>query len=224
MEAESYDCYNWIIQTEKYHLRKNDIINMKEGEKLDILVLDKDVFENIGLDIPLYHKYKSNVFFKDNKATFIKGNKDLVGTLIFTNYNISKKVELHVEYKKNIFHEMIDGKLKNCNCLSHNGDDLIDLENDNYRVGWKGPIISWKYINDLPNIYLADINDFKNAGKKIVDKLQNNSYEDSDNDGLPENYMANFDENSLPENYMANFDENSLPENYMANFDASKLP
>jgi hypothetical protein len=159
---EEFDCYNWLIKTEKFHLRKNDILNMKEGDKIDILLLDKDVFENIALDIPLYHKYRANVFFKDNKVTFVKGNKDLEGILYFTSYNLNKRVELHVEYKKNIFHEVVNGKLKECNCLSHDSNEnTFDIEKDNVRVGWKGPMIPWKYINELPHIYLVDEKDFK---------------------------------------------------------------
>jgi hypothetical protein len=172
MEEEFYDCYNWLIKTENFHMRKNDILNMQEGEKIDVLLLDRDVFENIGLDIPLYHKYRANVFFKDNKATFVKGNTGLNGTLHFTNYNLRKRVELHIEYKKNVFHEIIDGKLKPCQCLNHEGDENFDLEKDNYRVGWKGPMIPWKHINELPHIYLADIKDYKqkNIEENIIDK------------------------------------------------------
>ena len=166
MGEEFYDCYNWLIKTEDYHIRKNDILNMKEGEKIDVLLLDRDIFENIGLDIPLYHKYRANVFFKDNKATFAKGNKGLNGTLYFTNYNLHKRVELHIEYKKNVFHETVDGKLKACHCLSHESDETFD----NYRVGWKGPMIPWKYINELPHIYLADIKDYNINQDDIKDK------------------------------------------------------
>jgi hypothetical protein len=186
MEEEFYDCYNWLIKTESFHMRKNDILNMQEGEKIVVLLLDRDIFENIGLDIPLYHKYRANVFFKDNKATFVKGNKDLNGTLHFTNYNLRKRVELHVEYKKNVFHEIIDGKLKPCQCLTHESDESFDLEKDNYRVGWKGPMIPWKYIKELPHIYLADINDYKQS-PNLTDKT-NHLTEDT--------FMVNMDPNN----------------------------
>lgn len=186
MEEEFYDCYNWLIKTEKYHLRKNDILSMKEGEKIDVLLLDKDVFDNIALDIQLYHKYRANVFFKDNKATFVKGDKDLNGTLYFTNYNLSKRLQLHVEYKKNVFHEVVDGKLKPCHCLNHEEDDIFDLEKDNYRVGWKGPMIYWKHVNELPHIYLADINDYK-PSPELTDKT-NHLTEDT--------FMVNMDLNN----------------------------
>ena len=182
MEEEFYDCYDWLIKTEKYHLHKNDILNMKEGEKIDVLLLDKDVFDNIALDIQLYHKYRANVFFKDNKATFVKGDKDLNGTLYFTNYNLSKRLQLHVEYKKNVFDEV---KLKSRHCLNHEEDDIFDLEKDNYRVGWKGPMIHWKYITELPHIYLSDINDSK-PSPNLIDKT-NHLTEDT--------FMVNMDLN-----------------------------
>ena len=141
---------------------------MKEGEKIDLLLLDSNVFENIELDIPLYHKYRANVFFKDNKVTFIKGGKNLEGTLLFINYNLSKKLELHVEYKKNLYRDVVNGKLKPCSC-SNLDHDIFELENENYRVGWKGPMIPWKYINELPNIYLVDINDCEPSNELTVE-------------------------------------------------------
>lgn len=174
---DSYDCYTWINKTDNYHLRKNDILSMKEGEKIDLLLLDKNVFENIELDIPLYHKYRANVFFKDNKITFVKGSKNLEGTLLFINYKLSKKVELHFEYKKNTFQELVNGKLKQC--LDNGKDtDTFELENDNYKVGWRGYMIPWKYINELPCIYLVDINknDNNNENKSSPELIDKTNY------------------------------------------------
>ena len=147
---------------------KSDILNMKDGEKMDVLLLDPHIFINISLDLPFYHKYKPDVFFRENKAVFTKG-KGLSGTFLFINYNLTKKLELFVEYKKNFFHQVTNGKVYTKN--AEDIDESFDFENGNYRVGWKGPMIAWKNINELPIIYLMDINHYNKQQKEIVDKI-----------------------------------------------------
>ena len=70
-------------------------------------------------------------------------------------------MELYVEYTKNSFHEVINGKV-----YTENINESFDFKNGNYRVGWKGSMIAWKNINELPIIYLMDINHYHEESKK----------------------------------------------------------
>lgn len=157
---QSFNSYEWVSKTEEYHLRKNDLLNLKEGEKIDILLLNLNTYEIAITDKNINTDYLPTIFFKDNKVTFTKQNGLLEGMIFFQNFKtLGKKITLQVEYKRNHWCSLVNEKIPEnikCNCPEDKNLEIIDLEKDNYKIGINGPIIKWEDLKKLPNIYVTE--------------------------------------------------------------------
>lgn len=154
-DLKGLELREWIKKAEKKFMTKETIDKMKPKEKMEILLLDNNIYDVIIASNKPNHLYKATYFFRKNKAIFRKGEdgKDMI------KYPWSKKFtpfELHVEWKKNYWYPLEDrtlptkdkrdkkllGKKKSWNKFS--------LKT---RVGWNGQMIKWSYVKKMPSIF-----------------------------------------------------------------------
>lgn len=128
----------WVNNAvENYGLTVNDIINMKFGDRMDVILFDRNISDSVD-------GFKIGSKFDPKKkgctyATYIHGDK-LTGILDM--YEIDVK---HVPFTweinlKAIGHNMFWGPLWGCNSRNKNITDINKL-NKNILVGWRGPAI-----------------------------------------------------------------------------------
>lgn len=149
----------WEDKSKKYWLTIKDIERLKNGDKLVVLPLHRNV-----LDIPFdTHKkntsYRPERVFKSEKDTYVyHGDLNVISKV----YN-DKDTEpwgLDVEYKKDYFYPLIDGYLpaKDPQKLSK----LLGKKTHwtkfpkKTHVGWRGPMILWSDLKKLPKLYFTD--------------------------------------------------------------------
>ena len=161
---EAFIWHQWINSTKDYHLTIKDIQEMKSGESLKVIILDRntgDLFDKYNNSNTLYYPID---FFKHQMGEFIK-NKDMTGKLIFynginhdsNNNLIIDPFEFHIEYKLNYWYPLQN------NIISITNPEFKHI-NENYskninefpldtRVGWRGPMIKVDLLRKLPLIF-----------------------------------------------------------------------
>lgn len=169
----------WIDKTKEFHFNVGKLKEMKEGDQVLFLCLDRNVNDlyshNMGKD-PM----KPNEFFL-TKAGFVKGyqarisvsgepNSRYMLTFMFDNMNreqINDSVQpLHVEYETGKWYPLNDAGL-----LGHSFEDrtpplhMWDKPWDSFpnetRLGWRGPMINMRDISQLPDVYFPSTKELK---------------------------------------------------------------
>lgn len=169
-EKESLEMYQWIKQTKPYHLTLGEVQSWKEGEKRAVAMFDRNFEEygDIWECIPQNKVLPAIEFFKHNQA-------------IIT-YKGHLKWDITYDYGETIEHPVhlsTSSLATNWTCVDvdprENG--LIEIKNEvlkegmtlpqhkhpmkiplnkfpaETRVGWRGPMIEWKYLEKLPLVY-----------------------------------------------------------------------
>ena len=145
-------CDKWIKATSKYHLRIRDIKKMKKGQKIYVLGLDRN-FPDALYDskIIIGKVYKPENLFKVKKYTYIhdsgfKGNFDVI-----------EDFEFHIEYKKDHWFPLKDGKLSKTD-MREEGLSTKKIMNfpPSTKIGFRGPMILWKNVKKLPLIKFVE--------------------------------------------------------------------
>lgn len=164
--SKALEMYQWIKDTRPYHLNLKEVQNWQKGEKREVVMFDRnfeeyDIWENIKQKTSL----PATTFFKHNKGTLTyKGDLkwDITydfGETIEHEVHIStaslstswKWVNIennHIEIKN----EVLDNRVT---LPSHKSKMKIPISKFplETRVGWRGPMIEWKYLSKLPPVY-----------------------------------------------------------------------
>jgi hypothetical protein len=146
----------WYDSSRKYWLTIKDIESMKNKGKIVVLPLHRNV-----LDGPqTYHKekisYKPETFFKTEKDTFVNYG-DMSGIFIKYDQHDKTPKPLDIEYKKDKWYPLFDGYLQDEDVQT--GNKLLGKKKHwtefkkNTHVGFRGPMILWKDLKKLPNLY-----------------------------------------------------------------------
>lgn len=153
----------WIDMAYHYKLKIRDVMNMKNGDTMTVLVLDRNVGdvsvqanpENVVID-PYY-------FFRYNFATYIH-DSGLKGTMTYHWQDEDYKdddFEFDIEYTPHSWYPLENGRLPKRDPQGGAGFNFpreiswtefpIDTG-----IGWRGPMVLYQYLNYLPNIYVSD--------------------------------------------------------------------
>ena len=158
------DCFQWYnLVHDKHSLCINDILKLNKGDILDLLILDRDVW-----DIVLHKQNRYRIcdpidFFKKNIGRYI--HKDgLSGTLIiYLGYNeiLIENFEFHVEIDQNRWYPLKNGYLpKNDPQYMYAFDFNKDIHWTEFPVstgiGYRGPAVLKSKLELLPNIVWDD--------------------------------------------------------------------
>ena len=169
MEAFAHDKW-YDLAVEKFALTIQDIINLKQNGKLEILVLDRNVW-----DIALNEKtnkpnvnYDPETFFRFNRGTYTH-NDSMKGTMVFhwedENF-VDNCFEFDLEYMEKNWYPLKNGMLpkelyNGWEKDKHWTDFLITT-----KVGYRGPMILWDKLKEMPKI-VQDLTDIYDA---FIDK------------------------------------------------------
>ena len=155
----------WIDETCNYKLMIKDVMNMKKGDIMAVLVLDRnigDVSMDANPENVIIDPYE---FFRYNFATYIH-DSGLKGIMIYHWKNEDYRdddFEFDIEYETGNWYPLENGYLPK---RDPQGFSEFNYPRDiswtefpiNTGIGWRGPMILHKYINYLPNIYVSEDN------------------------------------------------------------------
>lgn len=166
---------DWFDKTRKSWITIGDIMKLKKGDKLDLLMLDRNATDTA------FHYNKMSVpkepskFFRHNRITYIH-DTDMTGTIrqkivIDLTNNKTKKTEkkrvtdnteaeFDVEYKKDYWYPFRDGVLPAKDFQGYfkllgKKKHYTDFPKSTH-VGFRGPLIPWSQIDKFPKVYQVD--------------------------------------------------------------------
>lgn len=147
-----------LDRLEKHCLTIKDILAMKLGEKIDVLILDRNWTDHAFHTNIKGMKYNPEDFFMVNKGQYVH-EKDMKG--IWTLYSESKEplirnYEFHVEYKPGNWYPFENGALPE----EDDEEGVYDLGGRSFRdfppetrLGYRGMMVPWDILRTLPQVY-----------------------------------------------------------------------
>ena len=150
------EMWKWIKKTTKKHqLTIRDVLKMKKGQKTKFLVLDRNISDST-YDLPDNKVMAPSTFFKTCWAVYTHDH-DMHGTI---KYEFQSKNEdpwpfnFEINYKDESWYPLDD-----TGTLSRGIGRVFGIKKSykkfdkKTRVGYRGPMISWSKLKDLPKIY-----------------------------------------------------------------------
>lgn len=145
----------WYNQSRKHWLTIGDLLSLKSGNELDILLYHRN-----ALDAPMtYFKsdtsYTPKKFFKSERDTLVASDEPLM--CYFKNYEKHDPTHkyLEVEYKRNKWYPLEEGFLPASKNKKGKKIHFTELPKKT-PVGFRGPMILWKELSKLPKIYFSE--------------------------------------------------------------------
>jgi hypothetical protein len=161
----AYDCSIWeqTASREKW-LTIGDITSMAKDQTLRVLVLDRNVFDiacSPNVNAP-NARHTATHFFRKNLATY-KHDGDLKGFIIWDSFEdgMYHEFEFHIMYKPGRWYPLKNGKLPEQESqgvfdFGQEGGKHFTKFDTNTPVGWRGPMIAWSEVSNLPDIYWSN--------------------------------------------------------------------
>lgn len=150
----------WIehIKSDSFTIR--DVLNMRPGEEIKVVHLDRNLMDTVMHDREGNTLYTATNFFSCSTATY-KHSQDMKGTLTFhmRDSDLEIEFEFQVEYDDDCWYPLFDGSLPpRCTQLGyrlHPGNDPKPYTYfpDTTRIGWRGPMVKWEKISDQPDVW-----------------------------------------------------------------------
>lgn len=162
LRTDALDFQEWIRRAEKSYLRIRDIMNLRSGAKIKVLLLDRNTSDvtNQKQVNPSDTPTRPCKFFKTHYAIYTH-KKVLSGTMM---HSWQKKTdrpydfEWDVEYLHNQWYPLTNGLLPALDMDFYK--PLIDGRPrhwtelpDAMPVGWRGPAILWSMLKNLASVY-----------------------------------------------------------------------
>ncbi|QKF94829.1 hypothetical protein QKU48_gp1371 [Fadolivirus algeromassiliense] len=155
----------WCKMAYKSRLHIQDIANMKKGDKLKVLVMDRNLCD-IVLDPftnPPNCIISPKQFFRFNSATYTHDH-DLTGKITFhwrDDDFTESPFEFHIEYKKNNWFPLEDGYLPTEDPQGFSDFKYTDKKSwkdfpIDTAIGYRGCMVPWDCLNVMPNLYWDD--------------------------------------------------------------------
>ena len=170
---EPLEMYNFMEKTRYMHLTLGDLKGLCAGETIDVLSWDGNweeywIWENAKNE----HPYDPHVFFKQNRCKITNHGNGKWDITFSWGQTVEHPVHLDISeldfiserHKKGYFYH-----LDNNSCLNNNkhkkefGYVHVDKQNfkkhwlefpDEYRVGFRGPMMLWSDLDKCPKVYL----------------------------------------------------------------------
>jgi hypothetical protein len=143
------------VVTEKYAIRILDITKMQHGEQIEVLIMDRNLSCITSQVNESNTNYEPEIFYRYNRGTYVH-DKDLMGKLIFhwkDTTEVDENFEFHLEYLPKNWYPIMDGKLSTSTSTMPLNQHWSNFSPDT-KVGYRGPMIPWCKLKEMPNIYL----------------------------------------------------------------------
>lgn len=155
--------YNmWIYKSEKFYLKIEDIIKLKKGTKIKVLILDSDIENFIKKKNKINKIYKPKEFFRENCAEITIDN-ELRGLIKFQFQQEKEKpykFNFYVNHIKGRWHPVFKGNIYIYETTKFGTKKTIvnweKIDKKNY-IGFGGHLILWENLDKLPNIFFTSI-------------------------------------------------------------------
>jgi hypothetical protein len=149
------ECHKWEQTMRNNWLTIKDVTSLKEGDTLEILVLDQDVYgivsEYTGKDV-IKHPVE---FYKHNFATYTH-KKNLLGDIVFhwsgEDFTI-ENYEFNIEYQKESWYPLINIRGILLPAVGRYYPQFMEEFPPTTCVGYKGPMIALDKLKDANYIY-----------------------------------------------------------------------
>lgn len=154
-DDEALEVSDWISHTKMYHLTINDIIDLKLGDQTIVVQLDQDNLFNCEDCNEPSIICEPTEFFQDVVGVYTH-EENLKGR--FQSVDIDRDFEFDVEYKKNHWYPLTEGRLPadDDDCVCAFGDKCGWHWNQfpiDTRIGWRGPMIETSKLQLCPKVY-----------------------------------------------------------------------
>ncbi len=157
----SYKIDNWLEFMSPDYLKIKDITKMDPGQKETFLCIDRNFYDFIYLN-EIGKIYTPGEFFIHNYIIEYTHKYGLHGNIQWINDDKIEPFNFDINYYKNYWYPLD----KNGYLPSKDPQGFVSLEiqrakywedfpNDTL-IGWRGPMINWKYILNSPNIYIPN--------------------------------------------------------------------
>ena len=143
---------DWLDQMEPHFLTIQDVKNMQHNEENEYLCICRNFYDFIP-DIKKEEALKPSELFKNNYKMSYIHDVDLKGKTKIEEDDEFIKFEFHIEYKKGYWYPLKDGNLPH-----EDPQGIFDLSSivrkkwteydDNTKVGWRGPMLKWKFVEE----------------------------------------------------------------------------
>jgi hypothetical protein len=165
MKVKVIELEAMIQYTEPMWITAKDIKNLKKGDKLTLISLNRNIYDQIDDNKP-YVAYNAAILFKPLKCFYIH-EKDSKGYM-FWSWDIETKhdFEWELEYKAKHWYPIENGVFpaNDTQILELFGkkDPLLGYElnwenvPNSMHLGFRGPMLQWKYVSKLPYVYYKD--------------------------------------------------------------------
>ena len=150
----SLESQAWVYCMSKcYGLTLGEVANMKEGQKIKLLLLHDNVLEQTNKVNKSKKITKPELFFRNEYATYTHKN-DVSGTIKFSD-GTEQSFDFHLFIAPNVWHPLSKGRLKKLK--SPISEDMIGKHYKEFDpltlVGYRGAVIPWKNLSQLPLIH-----------------------------------------------------------------------
>ena len=145
------DLEQWENISSEYHLTIYNIQGLKPGDKIDVLILDRNVMDIVCDINEADVLYPPNEFFRQNRHTYTHG-EGLQG-ILHLHYGNTEEDTILVDFEFDLLTEegvwlpLKDEKL---------GDNHWSSFPATTKVGWRGPMVKWDDVDKIGSIYYTN--------------------------------------------------------------------
>jgi len=165
---KKYELYSWIELQKHLHLTLKDLQELEVGKEYDVVIFDRNFDEQIWDKFNEFQVYQPEEIFKNSHHKIVyKGN--MHWDIIFS-FGETLEHPVHLDVSSlptNWTWCAIENKYINITNEVLDEGETIDPERgsikmhykwfpENTRVGWRGPIMFWKDLTNLPKVYWID--------------------------------------------------------------------
>lgn len=155
---DSLECDEWQkFMVEKYALTLGDVRAMEPRESLEVLALDRNIWDTVMQDGTKNRDHRPQTFFDQARANYVH-DRECQGRFRWTQDGFEyQDFEFQIEFKHGSWYPLTEGRLR---ALFPSDAPLIDPYvchvsdlPDSTKVGWRGPMIPWDKLADAPCVY-----------------------------------------------------------------------
>ena len=146
---------DWYERSRPKWLTIGDVVRMKEGEALKLLVMDRNLMDTVDAHNVRGKAHSPTNMFRKNFAIFTKTH-GIRGEMQWE--DAKTPFEFDIEFKKGRWYPLEDDHLP-----SHDPQSMFSLFGSkkpwsafpkSTHIGWRGPMVKWSHLSTMPPVYI----------------------------------------------------------------------
>lgn len=142
------EIFDWFFAVEPEYTKVSDLLGMEIGESKEFLTLDDENINSACVSHVEDREYPADIFFCNSRLTIKKIGPHEWEIYFWWDDRFefpTRTLEVHVQTDDYDFWHVV-------------GE--AELEHLDWEIGWKGPMIPWEKVIDLPPVYFSEDADF----------------------------------------------------------------